>query len=87
MNDKMSKRGDKMISNFTKNLKDERIRRNFTQKEIAEILKITRQQYSLYETGQRTMPLEQIVKLAKLYDISIDYLVGIETFRNPYPKK
>ena len=76
-----------MLNNFTKNLKDERLKRDFTQQEIADILKITKQQYSLYETGKRTMPIEKIAKLAKLYDVSIDYLVGIETFRNPFPKK
>lgn len=76
-----------MLNNFTKNLKEERIRREFTQQEIADILKITKQQYSLYETGKRTMPIEKIVKLAKLYDVSIDYLIGIEVFRNPFPKK
>ena len=76
-----------MLSKFTENLKSERLRRQMTQKEIAEILKITRQQYSLYETGQRTMPIEKIVKIAKLYDISLDYLLGAEILRKPYPKK
>lgn len=76
-----------MTNKFTENLKNERNRRQMTQQEVAEILKITKQQYSLYETGKRTMPIEKIVKLAKLYDVSIDYLVGVEIFRNPFPKK
>lgn len=76
-----------MLSRFTKNLRKERMERQMTQKEIADYLKITRQQYSLYETGQRTMPLEQIVKLGKLYNVSIDYLIGVEEFRTPFPKK
>lgn len=76
-----------MLNKFTENLKEERLRRQMTQQEVAEILKITKQQYSLYETGKRTMPIEKIVKLAKLYDISIDYLVGAEIFRKPFPKK
>lgn len=76
-----------MLNNFTKNLKEERTNRNFTQQEVADILKITKQQYSLYETGKRTMPIEKIVKLAKLYDVSVDYLLGIEIFRNSFPKK
>lgn len=76
-----------MINKFTENLKNERNKRQLTQQEVAEILKITKQQYSLYETGKRTMPIEKIVKLAKLYDVSIDYLLGIEIFRKPFPKK
>lgn len=76
-----------MLNKFTEILKEERIKRQMTQQEIAEILKITKQQYSLYETGRRTMPLEKIVKLAKLYDLSVDYIIGIEEFKKPFPKK
>ena len=76
-----------MLSKFTENLKKERLDRQMKQQEIADYLKITSQQYSLYETGRRTMPLEQIVRLAKLYDVSVDYLIGIEIFKKPFPKK
>ena len=47
------------------------------QEEIASVLNITRQQYQLYESGKREMPMHQFVILAKYYDVSLDYLAGI----------
>lgn len=48
-----------------------------TQIQIAEVLGITRPQYYLYETGKREMPLHHLVTLAKYYNVSLDYLVGL----------
>ena len=45
-----------------------------TQAEIAKVLKITSQQYQLYESGKREIPLHHIVTLAKYYNVSLDYL-------------
>ena len=64
-------------------LKDMREDADKKQEEIAEVLQITRQQYQLYESGKREMPMHLFVLLAKYYNISLDYLAGlIET-----PKK
>lgn len=47
------------------------------QKEIAAILGVSQQQYSLYETGKREIKAVQIVKLCLHYKISADYLLGL----------
>ncbi|WP_279385496.1 helix-turn-helix domain-containing protein [Clostridium minihomine] len=47
------------------------------QKEIAEYLGITQQQYSLYETGKRTFSIDQIIQLAKYYETTTDYILGL----------
>lgn len=54
------------------------IREDFdmTQKQIAAILDITTQQYQLYESGKREMPMHLFIKLADYYEVTIDYLVG-----------
>ena len=51
------------------------------QGEIAEILNITRQQYQLYESGRREMPMHHFMLLAQYYNVSLDYLVGLS--QNP----
>lgn len=48
-----------------------------TQKQVAEYLKIRQNTYSQYETGQRQLPLECLIALAKLYNTSTDYILGI----------
>jgi transcriptional regulator with XRE-family HTH domain len=47
------------------------------QEDIAFILNITRQQYQLYESGKREMPMHHFMTLAKYYNISLDYLSGL----------
>lgn len=51
-----------------------RIDNDLLQKQVASKLKITRQQYSLYETGRRTIPIEKLIELANYYNVSLDYL-------------
>jgi transcriptional regulator with XRE-family HTH domain len=57
-------------------LKELRNKNNYSQSDIAKILNITRPLYSLYETGKREMPVKFLSILAKLYNTSIDYIVG-----------
>lgn len=66
--------------------KDIREDRDLYQTDIAKILKITQCQYSLYENGLRSMPIEKLIILAKYYDVSTDYLLGLTNERKPYPK-
>ena len=60
-------------------LKDLREDADKTQADVAELLGISRQHYSLYETGKREMPMHHFVTLAKYYNISLDYLAGLVT--------
>ena len=68
---------------FYQRLKDTREDLDKKQDDIALVLSITRQQYQLYESGKREMPMHHFVTLAKYYNISLDYLAGlIDTPRN-----
>ncbi len=53
---------------------------------IAKLLKITRQQYSLYETGKRTIPVNYVKILAKYYNTSCDYILEETNEIKPYKK-
>ena len=58
-------------------LRDMREDADQKQEEIAAVLNITRQQYQLYESGKREMPMHLFAVLAKYYNISLDYLSGL----------
>lgn len=58
-------------------LKDTREDTDKKQEDIALVLNITRQQYQLYESGKREMPMHHFVILAKYYNVSLDYLAGL----------
>ena len=63
-----------------KRLKEARKNLGYTQKQVAEKMLMTQQQYSRFENGIFELNYEQIVILCKLYDISADYLLGLEEY-------
>ena len=48
-----------------------------TQIEIADYLNMQRSVYRRYETGEREIPVWAVIKLAQLYHVTTDYLVGL----------
>ena len=60
---------------YLRRLKDLRIDNDLYQKQIADYLKITRQQYGLYEIGKRDIPIDLLCKFADFYKVSTDYLL------------
>lgn len=64
------------MSVLSDRLKEERKKAGLTQEEVAKHLGITRPAYTQYETGKTQPSLETAGKLANLYKISVDYLIG-----------
>ena len=60
-----------------KRIRDLREDNDLTQNVIAAELGITIQQYSLYERGEREIPLHHAITLAKFYNVSLDYIAGL----------
>ena len=62
---------------YYRRLRDLREDNDYTQKQIAEILFTTQPQYFRYESGLRDLPCELLVILAKFYNVSTDYILGL----------
>ena len=58
-------------------LRDLREDADLRQKDLAEVLSVSIQQYSLYERGDREIPFHHAITLAKFYNVSIDYIAGL----------
>ena len=58
-------------------IRDLREDADYTQQYVADQIGMWLNTYRNYETGKREPPLDFIISLAKLYDISIDYLAGL----------
>lgn len=58
-------------------LKELRTGNNYTQKEVAAKLNINSVTYLHYEKDQRQPPLELLADIALIYDVSVDYLLGL----------
>lgn len=55
------------------------------QQDLADYLQCTQVSYSHYELGKRDIPTEVLVRLARFYKTSTDYLLGLTDERRPYP--
>ena len=58
-----------------------------TQTEIAALLKIGQRTYCDYELGKTRIPIDSLIVLAKLYNVSMDYISGVTAVRNPFPHR
>lgn len=71
-------------------LKYVRTQNGYTQKQIGEILNTTQQQIWKYESENpktsKEIPVRHIITLAKLYNVSADYLLGLTDVPEPYPR-
>lgn len=59
-------------------IRDLREDHDLTQKQLAKILNCSQQVYSNYELGQRDIPTDILIKLAKFYHVTTDYILEIE---------
>lgn len=55
------------------------------QKEIAQDLNLSVQVYCNYEKGQREPSFDTLIKMAKYFNVSTDYLLELTDIREPYP--
>jgi len=68
-------------------VRDLREDKDWTQQYVADLLFINRRTYSAYENGVNAMNPEILIKLSKIHDTSVDYLLGLTNVKNPYPRE
>ena len=78
-------RGDTV--NYTDRIRELREDSDKTQREIAQLLNVGQKTYSDYELGKTRIPVESLIVLAKLYNVSMDYICGVSNERSTFPQK
>ena len=63
---------------WNKRIKELREDRDLTQLQLAEILGTTQRTVSYYENNQREIPVNVLVKYAKYFNVSLDYICGLK---------
>ncbi len=66
-------------------IRDLREDKDITQKEMAHLLNCSQQVYSNYELGQRDIPTDILIKLARIHKVSVDYILGLTDTWEPKP--
>ncbi len=67
-------------------LRDLREDNDLNQKELSDVLGVHQTTYSSYEIGKLSLTVVVLIKLAKYYKVSVDYLLGLTDVTKPYPK-
>lgn len=65
------------------NLKLLRKEKNLTLEQLAQSLGLSRQVLSRYERGERQADYESLIKIARFFDVSVDFLLGNSTYYYP----
>lgn len=60
---------------------------DLTEQKVADLLHVRQQTYDDYERGKTRIPVDSLIKLARFYDVSMDYISGISSIKNTFPKK
>ncbi|MBQ4037722.1 MAG: helix-turn-helix transcriptional regulator [Clostridia bacterium] len=72
------------MNNYYPRLRDLREDHDLTQQAVADHLGMKQSQYNRYERGLRDLPTDVLIRLAKLYGTSTDYLLGLTKHPLPY---
>ena len=60
---------------------DLREEKNLSQTKVATIIQTSQQQYSKYESGESELPVRALVSLAQFYNVSADYILGLNDYK------
>ena len=63
--------------NYKTRIRNLREDHDYTQAQIANLLNIGQRTYADYELGNTRIPVDSLIILAKLYDVSMDYICGL----------
>ncbi len=72
---------------YTQRIRSLREDRDLKQSEIADLINVGQKTYSDYELGKTRIPIDSIIKLAKFYNVSMDYICGVSNVKNIFPFK
>ena len=67
---------------YYKRIRDLREDSDYTQQYVSDYLGMKQPQYSRYENGYRDVPTDILIALAKLYDTTTDYILGLSDDKN-----
>jgi len=69
-----------------KRIRDFREDKDLSQRDMAGILAVAQTTYSDYELGKVNIPVPILIKLAVLFETSVDYLIELTDNPRPYPR-
>ena len=72
---------------YNERIREIREDKALTQQKIADLLSVGQRTYADYESGKTRIPVDNLLILAKFYNVSMDYITGASDIQTEYPKK
>lgn len=72
---------------YNERIREIREDNTLTQQKVADLLNIGQRTYADYESGKTRIPIDNLLILAKYYNVSMDYISGASNVLTEYPKK
>lgn len=73
--------------NYAERIRSLREDTDKTQSQIAALLQVGQRTYCDYELGKTRIPVDSLIILAKLYNVSMDYISGVSNEKRKFPQK
>ena len=70
---------------YIERIRDLRKEKKYNQTYIANIIRVSQTTYSDYENNRVRMPVEHIIKLARFYDVDLNFITGVSDVKNKFP--
>lgn len=72
---------------YNERIREIREDNQMTQQKVANLLHIGQRTYADYESGKTRIPIDNLMILAKFYNVSMDYISGASNTKTEYPKQ
>ena len=71
---------------YNERIREIREDNSLTQQTIADLMHIGQRTYAGYESGKTSIPVDNLLSLARFYNVSMDYITGASNIKSEYPK-
>lgn len=72
---------------YNERIREIREDNSLTQQKVADLLNVGQRTYADYESGKTRIPVDNLLILAKFYNVSMDYITGASDIQTKYPQK
>lgn len=76
-----------MSKKFNERLKELRINSNLSQGKLGDMLNLNQRTISHYEIGIYEPTIDVVIKIASIFNVSTDYLLGLTDIKKPFPNE
>lgn len=59
---------------------------DYSQAKIAKIINVGQRTYADYELGKTRIPVDSLIKLARYYDVDMNYITGVSNDKKHFPR-